>query len=159
MKDLNKIIESENAPDNQNDSAKKTVKPTAGKQSGALNEGIAETKEPNPDSKKATKTNAKVAVVKSLKKEKPETEPMVQNVAIIDSKEETELDKKQKEKIKVIKKNAKKSEEKVDKLKKKVKKAKKKEVKKSKLKGLKDKLEKAIDKLKTSTKKLKKENK
>ena len=159
MKDLNKIEEDEKASDNQNDSAKETAK---AKRSGAVTEGNAESKETKVDNKKTIKTDAKIAVEKSSKKVKAETEPMVQNVAVIDLKEEqenAELDKKQKEKIKVIKKNTKKAEEKVDKLKIKVKKAKKKEVKKSKLNGLKEKLEKALDQLKTNIKKLKKAKK
>ena len=162
MKVISKIVEGENAPENQNDSAKKNVKPRTKKQSGTLNEGIAESTEIKPDSDEATKPDAKVPVVKSSKKEKHETEPMVQNVVIVDLKEEPENpepDKKQKEKIKVVKNNAKKAEEKVDKLKKKVKKAKKKEVKKSKLNGLKDQLEKALEKFKISVKKLKKAKK
>jgi len=159
MKDLNKIDIGEKASDSQNNSEKETAKPASEKQSGALTEGIADSKETKLANKKGPKTEEKVAVVKSPKKDKPETEPMVQNVVAIDLKEEqekSEPDKKQKEKIKVVKKNTKKAEEKVDKLKKKVKKAKKNEVKKSKLKGLKDKLEKAIDKFKASIKKLKK---
>ena len=159
MKDLNKIDIEEKASDNQDNSEKEIDETTTANQSGTLTEGIADSKETKPVRKKGSKTEGKVAVVKSPKKEKPETEPMVQKAVIVDLKEKPEPDKKQKQKIKVVIKSAKKAEEKVDKLKKKVKKAKKNEVKKSKLKDLKIKLKKAFDRLKIKIKKLKKANK
>ncbi len=186
MKDLNKKVKGEKAPDNQNDAKKEITKPTVIKQHEAVNKSMAgpkespatahlansasegageiitsdvdTKKEKKQTSKKSTKTNAKIADAES----KTEGEIMVQNDAEADSKEEPgkpDSDKKLKGKIKVIKKNAKKAEEKVDKLRKKVKKAKKEDVKKSKLKDLKEKLEKVFEKLKVSVKKLKKAKK
>ena len=158
MKDLNKVDIGEKASDNQNDSEKETVEQTTAKQSSALTENSVETKPIKPVGKKAPKA-VKISVVKAPKKEKPATEPMVQNVVIVDPKgeqEKPEPEKEQKDKIKVAKENAKKAEKKVDKLKKKVKKAKKKEVKPNKLKALKEKLEKALAKLKSNIKKLQK---
>ena len=101
--------------------------------------------------KKVKRPEEKIVLKKAPPKKKTNTEPMVQNVIIGDSKEEKDkLDSE-----KVIKKKAKKAEEKVDKLKKKIKKAKKKDVKKSKIKGLKEKLEKALEKVKDNVEKLK----
>lgn len=108
-----------------------------------------------PVSKKVKKTEEKVVVKKTPIKGKAESEPMVQNVVSVDSKDETtkpELDKKG---VKAIKKKAKEIGKKVDKLKKKVKKAKKKEVKKSKIKVLKEKLDNALEKFKDKVEKLK----
>ncbi|MBA4409396.1 MAG: hypothetical protein Q8S54_09825 [Bacteroidota bacterium] len=129
MKNSDKIVEGENAPNNQNDSKKEKTKPTLVKEDTVINKKLAGSKE-----------TAKEADFKE-EQEKPGS------------------GKNQKKKIKIIKKNAKKTEEKVDKLKKKVKKAKKKEVKTSKLKGLQEKLKKAFEKLKISVKKLKKAKK
>jgi len=188
MKDLHKIVEGENTENSQNDPKKEKSKHSMVKKVVTANKIMTEpnetpniadltnitteasaevvpndvytNKEAKPVNKKVVKAEAKVAVVKLPKKQKTKVEPMVQNVVIVDPKEEkenTDPDISQKEKLKEIKKKAKKAEEKVDKLKKKVKKAKKKEVKPSKLKALKEKLEKANVKLKTSVKKLKKE--
>ena len=112
---------------------------------------IDEPKSKEKVSKKGGKTEAEIVVVKSPKKEKTETKPIVTKVVAVDLQEEMEKP----DSVKVIKKKAKKAEEKVVKLKKKVKKAKKKDVKKSKLKDLKGKLEKALDKFKENSKKLK----
>lgn len=166
MKDLNKIVEGENAPVNQNDSKKEITKPTVIKQPEAVNKrrtapketvpdtvAVDATEETKPVSKKAAKAEVKNETKELSKKKKTVGEIVVPKEA--DSKEEQEKPDSGKKKIKVIKKNAKKAEEKVDKLKKKVKKAKKKDVKKSKLKGIKEKLDKAVDKLKSNVKKLK----
>jgi len=172
MEDLNNVVDSENATDNQKDSKKEITKPTVSKKDKAVIKKPAEPKETpkapvvateiltaEAEAGKAVKSDDK-KVRESAKKQKikdikdPQNEPTSQ-----ETQGKTDPDKKQKEKIKVIKKTAKKAEAKVDKLKKKVKKARKKEVKPSKIKALKEKLGKALDKLKSRLKKLKKAKK
>ena len=102
-------------------------------------------------SKKVKKSEEKVIVRKSPKKEKAKTEPAVNAETAVDLTVENEKT----DTVKVIKKEAKKAEKKVDKLTKKVEKAKKKDKKKE----LKKKLEKAIKKRKISFKDLKKAKK
>jgi len=183
-----KDSKAEKATDDKIEAKKETKKPTEIKQQKTVNKKMAalsetplvvdlqiiaaETKpeivptdvesknESIPVNKKAVKAWAK-REAKELSKKKPvEVEIVIPTEAdLIGQKEDPDLDKKQKQKIKVIKKNVKKAEEKVDKLKNKVKKAKKKEVKPSKIKALKEKLEKALKKFKVNVKKLKEEKK
>lgn len=180
MEDLNKIVGDEKTTANQKDSKKETTKPTVVKKDKTENKkpaGPHETPIATDDVDNiAAETDPEIVIVeaedgktaksdnknsrKAAKKQKTEGKIEVpDDAATKETQEKAEPDKKPKEKIKVIKKNAKKAEGKVDKLKKKVKKAKKKEVKPSKLKALKEKLGNALDKLKSSAKKQKKAKK